>query len=198
MSDEPIDEAVAAQIHAPLEVLLQQKEADWNLLVRRRFPHSPEKLWRMITDPELLAHWSPIVPDRRLDQPGPAACRENPEDPPLDAEVLIADPPRKLVHRWGSEVLSWTITRNTEGALLELRQTLGDRARASLYAAGWQVCLGRLAAEDESADRERVVGARAWAYGCGALIERYRGELGAEERPEPKTGAGADERGRGG
>lgn len=175
MTDEPRDEEIARQIHAPIEVLLQQTEAEWTLIMRRTFPHSPKKLWRMLTRPDLLERWSPVVPDRALDRPGPATCREHPHDTPIDAEVLIADAPRKLVHRWGPELLSWTITRAANsGATLELRQTLNDPTRASLYAAGWQVCLGRLAAEEDGVDRERVVGDRARAYGCQELIEHHR------------------------
>ncbi len=180
MTDQPPDEAIAAQIRAPLEVLLQHDEPEWTLVIRRRFPHPPEKLWRMITQPESLARWSPVVPDRPLTTTGPATCRENPGDDPLDASVLIADPPRKLVHRWGPGLLEWTITGTTQGAALELRQTLSDHDRAGRYAAGWQVCLGRLAAEDEGVQRERVVGERARAYGCQALIEQHRNALAAQ------------------
>lgn len=175
MTEIPPDEVVAEQIRLPLEVFLQHDESDWTLLMRRRFPHSPEKLWRMITEPGLLARWSPVVPDRVLDHPGPATCRENPEDQPLDAEVLIADAPRKLVHRWDAEILSWSIVRTDDGAVLELRQSLSDPTRVSQYAAGWHVCLGRLAAEEDGVDHERVVGERSWSYGCGDLIERYHG-----------------------
>ncbi|MFC0534136.1 SRPBCC domain-containing protein [Phytohabitans kaempferiae] len=185
MTDNPRDEVIAAQIHSPIEVLLLHDEPDWTLVMRRRFPHPPERLWRMITEPERLARWSPVVPDRTLNEPGPATCREHPDDDPLDAEVLIADAPRKLVHRWGREILDWTITRTEGGATLELRQTLDEHTRATLYAAGWQVCLGRLAADEDGVDRERVVGERAWAYGCQELIERYQNTLTA---PQSRTG----------
>ncbi len=175
MTDEPRDEAIAAQVHAPIDVLLEQEGQQWTLVMRRRFPHSPRKLWQMLTDPALLARWSPIVPDRPLNEPGPATCRENPGDDPRDAEVLVAEAPRRLVHRWDAELLAWTITPDGDGATLELRQTLSDHTWASLAAAGWQVCLGRLAAETEGVERVRVVGERAWDYGCRDLIEQYRG-----------------------
>ncbi|WP_309104327.1 SRPBCC domain-containing protein [Microbacterium sp.] len=180
MTEASRDESVAAQIRFPLEIRLEHDESDWTLVMRRRFPHTPARLWQMITEPELLARWSPVVPDRPLDSPGPATCREKPEDEPLDAEVLIADRPRKLVHRWDAEILSWTITSGDDGTTLELRQSLGDHPRASQYAAGWHLCLARLAVEDDGFDHERVVGGRAWAYGCGDLIERYRDVLGSD------------------
>ncbi|WP_454295013.1 SRPBCC domain-containing protein [Salana multivorans] len=181
MASESPDEEITAQIHAPINVLLQQDGPEWTLVMRRTFPHAPERVWRMLTQPTLLARWSPVVPDRPLDEPGPATCRENPGDEAINAEVLIADPPRKLVHRWGPEVLEWTITADAEGSRLELRQALGDPGPASRYAAGWRVCLGRLAAEQEGVERERVVGERAWAYGCRELIEHYQRTLGAPD-----------------
>jgi uncharacterized protein YndB with AHSA1/START domain len=177
MTDTPLDETIAAQIHAPVEVLLEHGESQWTLVMRRHFPHSPQKLWQMITDPERLARWSPVVPNRPLTEPGPATCREEADSDPLNAEVLIADAPRRLVHRWGSELLAWTINPVKGGATLELRHTLTDRSQASQFAAGWQVCLGRLAAEDDRIRRERVVGERARDYRCQELLERYETAL---------------------
>lgn len=177
MTDSPRDEVIVAHIHEPLEVVLQHDD-DWTLVMRREFPYPVEKLWRMITEPGLLARWSPVVPDRALTSPGPATCRENPGDDPLDAEVLIADAPRKLVHRWNTDILSWTISRTPSGSHLELRQQLSDHRPAARYAGGWQVCLGRLAAEEDGIERERVVSERAWAYGCQALIARHQATLG--------------------
>lgn len=172
----PRDEAIAAQVHAPIEVLLELDEDRWTLVMRRRFPHSPQKLWAMLTEPAKLARWSPIVPDRPLTEPGPATCRENPDDDPIDAEVVVVDAPRQLVHRWGPDLLRWTLTPNGDGTVLELRETTGEHGAAVMLAAGWQVCLGRLAAEDGT-DRERPTGQRAMAYGWEELRDTYHGQF---------------------
>lgn len=169
----PRDEVIAGQVHAPIEVLLELEDDQWTVVMRRRFSHGPQKLWLMLTEPERLARWSPIVPDRPLTASGPATCRENPGDDPIDAEVFVVDAPRQLVHRWGSDVLRWTITPDGEGAILELRQTTGDRAAGMMLGAGWQICLARLAAEDGT-DRERPTGQRAMAYGWQGLHDEYR------------------------
>lgn len=84
---------------------------------------------------------------------------------------------RSLPSPWGPEVLEWTIAVGPQGARLELRQTLSNDGHASRYAAGWRVCLGRLAAEQDGVERERVVGERAWAYGCRDLIDHYQRTL---------------------
>ncbi|MFT3889862.1 MAG: SRPBCC domain-containing protein [Arachnia sp.] len=172
----PRDEVIAAQVRAPIEVDLELEEDRWTIVIRRRFPHAPQKLWAMLTEPAQLARWSPIVPDRPLTEPGPASCRENPGDDPIDAEVLIVDAPRLLVHRWGPDVLRWTLTPDGEGTALELRQATGGHGAAVMLVAGWQVCLGRLAAEDGTG-RERPTGHRAMAYGWEELRDKYRDQF---------------------
>lgn len=169
----PRDEAIAAQVRAPIEVLLELEKDRWTIVMRRRFSHESQRLWAMLTDPAKLVLWSPIVPDRPLTDPGPATSRENLGDDPVDAEVLIADPPRLLVHRWGADLLQWTLIPDDDGTVLELQQTTHEHAAATMLAAGWQVCLARLAAEDGT-DRERPTGRRAMAYGWQELHDEHR------------------------
>ena len=200
------DEAILAQIHAPIEVMLERDGDESVLIMRRLFTHDPRRLWKLISEPELLARWSPIVPDRPLTRVGPATCSENPGGQAMDAEVLVAEEPHKLVHRWGPELLVWTIRAASEaapllenplaaqtpvhapedsspegsapensapeGSILELRQVLSDSGGAAPNAAGWQIVLARLAAEDGS-ERERVVGERALAYDFHELLDCY-------------------------
>ncbi len=179
----PRDEMIAAQVHAPIEVQLELEEDRWTLVMRRRFPHGPQRLWAMLTDPVKLARWSPIVPDRPLTEPGPATCRENPGDDPVDAEVLVVDAPWQLVHRWGPDVLHWTLTSDGDGTVLELREVTGGHGAAVMLAAGWQVCLARLAAEDGT-DRERPTGQRAMAYGWQQLHDHHRAQFAVEAPPQ--------------
>lgn len=176
------DQTILLEIQAPVEATLERESTQWTLVMRRTFRHNPARLWHMLTDPDQLARWSPIVPDRPLTAAGPATSRENPDVEPVDAEVLVADAPRHLVHRWGSDVLSWTLVPDTdEGTTLELRQTFADRSVASMYAAGWQVCFGTLSATHDGVERERVVGMAAMDYGWESLNKRYAAEFGSAE-----------------
>lgn len=176
MDERAPDQRTVEEVSRPVEASLERAGGRWVLVMRRSFRHPQERLWRMLTEPAELARWSPVVPDRPLTATGPALCRENPGDDLIDAEVLVANAPRELVHRWGGHLLSWTIAPEGDGATLELRHTFDDGASASMYAAGWQVCLGRLAAEDGQ-KRERPTGMRAMAYGWEALKERYESEF---------------------
>jgi len=175
------DQAIVAGIRFPTEVALERDEAGWTLVMRRPLRHSPEQVWRMLTEPDRLARWSPIVPDRSLAEVGPASCRENPGDEPIDAEVLVADAPSLLVHRWGTALMRWTVTAVEEGTVLELRQTCDDRTVASSSAAGWRTCFGTLAATFDGVERERVIGPRALDYGWQALHERYEREFAGRQ-----------------
>ena len=43
----PRDEVIAAQVRAPIEVQLELDEDRWTLVLRRRFPRSPETLFHV-------------------------------------------------------------------------------------------------------------------------------------------------------
>src|SRR5688572_15364854 len=43
----------------------------WTLRLQRTFAQDRTAVWRAITDPDALAQWTPIRPDRALTSPGP-------------------------------------------------------------------------------------------------------------------------------
>ncbi len=87
------------------------------LVVERVFAHSPEKLWRALTETELLTQWmmsNDFVPEagrrfqfRTEPKPGWNGI--------VDGEVLIVEPLRRLSYTWGvgksesSPGLQWTV-----------------------------------------------------------------------------------------
>lgn len=85
-------------------------EGKWVLTMTREFAHPPEKVWKWLVDPDKLQQWSPTVPDRPLDSVGHANIQESPTGPVIDGEVLVVDPPRELIHRWGpDDTLRWRL-----------------------------------------------------------------------------------------
>jgi uncharacterized protein YndB with AHSA1/START domain len=174
------DQRILKQIEAePVAATLTQVDGAWVLTMTRDLAYPPERVWRMLTDPERLARWSPVVPDRDLSTLGPAQSHEHPDMPGIDTDVLVADAPRELVHRWGTHVLSWRLTPTADGTRLTMSDTLDGFADGSRNGAGWHICLGTLAAYLDDDDVERVVGADARTYGWDALDERYRALFGA-------------------
>lgn len=139
-----------------------------------------EQIWAHLTDPELLATWSPIVPERPLNQVGPVLSRETPEADPVAVAVLATAGDHALSHRWGDDVLEWLI----DEARLTLLMKLADPQLAPTYLAGWQVCLAVLDARLEGLDQERIVGRDALDHGWEQLRDRYAQELGLPDQPE--------------
>ena len=94
------------------------------------FPQSPEKVWRALTEPALLAAWlmpndiRPLVGHRLTFQAQPAPGW----DGVAYCEVLAVEPPRLLIYRWGGgskelkgyghqleTVVTWTLTPTATG-----------------------------------------------------------------------------------
>ena len=163
----------------PLQGTLESRDGAWVLTLVRDFAHPTEKVWPWLTDPDRLRRWSPIVPDEPLDAVGPRRVSENPDDAAVTGDVIAVDPPRELVHRWGDDLVRWRLTPTDAGCRLRLEQTMRERDHAAMNAAGWQLCLDVLDDVLDGADRPRVVGQDAAAYGWEALRDSYAEMLGA-------------------
>jgi uncharacterized protein YndB with AHSA1/START domain len=112
-----------------------------SVVVEREFPHPPEKIWRALTQPQLIEEWliqndfQPVVNHRfsfRADW-GAVNC-----------QVLQVEPNTTLSYTWGDDVLqsvvTWTLSRTRTGTLLRMEQT-GFRPDQPRYyggaKAGW-------------------------------------------------------------
>ena len=167
-------EIVLAEIRAqPAEATLTEVAGRWVLTMTRMLRHPPERVWTYLTEPRLLTRWSPVVPNRALNSTGPASSRETPEQDPVDAEVLVSDPPRELVHRWGAHVLRWTLRSTGTGSHLTLEHTFDNRAETGSFASGWHIVLAVLTVLLDGKQVDRVVGKRALDYGWSELKDRY-------------------------
>lgn len=143
------------------------------LTLTRRLPVAQDEAWAHLTRPELLARWSPVVPDRELDGPGPAASRENPGDDPVDATVGESRAPWFLEHAWGPEHLTWQLAPSEEATQVNLVHELSDPRQVADMAAGWHLCLTVLDSLLAGRDVQRCVGEDALANGWEALRDRY-------------------------
>lgn len=137
------------------------------------------QLWDAVTQPEVLARWSPIVPDRPLTSIGPALSRETPEAEPVAADVLALAGQHALTHRWDEDTVEWMV----EDGRLVCRMLLAQPDYAPYYAAGWQVCLAVLDAQLSGEEQERIVGMDAMAHGWDELRKQYTEELGCPDIP---------------
>ncbi|MGE0749827.1 MAG: SRPBCC domain-containing protein [Variibacter sp.] len=94
------------------------------VVVEREIPHPPEKIWRALTQPHLIAEWlmkgdfQPLVGHRfdfRADW-GSVDCR-----------VLTVEPNKALAYTWEAmgleSVVTWTLTPTRTGTHLRMEQT---------------------------------------------------------------------------
>ncbi len=92
--------------------------------------HSPEKVWRALTDPVLLAEWLLPVVDLKL-EPGAAFTFKTQPYPGWDGTVncriLEIDDGRKLSYAWNvadiDTVVTFTLTPTASGTCLSLVQS---------------------------------------------------------------------------
>ena len=95
-----------------------------SVVVEREMPFAPERLWRALTQPHLIAEWlmqsdfAPVVGHRfdfRADW-GSVAC-----------EVMEVEPNRTLAYTWAAHgldsVVTWTLTPTRTGTRLRMEQT---------------------------------------------------------------------------
>ena len=94
--------------------------------------HSPKKVWRALTDPELLSDWLLPVIEHKL-EPGAAFTFKAPPQPGWDGTVncrmLEIEAQRKLSYTWVvgdnwlDTVVTFTLTPTESGTLLSLVQS---------------------------------------------------------------------------
>jgi uncharacterized protein YndB with AHSA1/START domain len=95
-----------------------------SVVVERQIPFPPEKIWRALTQPNLIEEWlmkndfKPVVGhqfDFSADW-GSVAC-----------QVLALEPPKRLSYKWDAmgleSVVTWTLTPTSTGTLLRMEQS---------------------------------------------------------------------------
>ena len=158
----------------PLQATLENSGNRWKLTITRDLPHPVEVVWPWLVDPERLRRWSPVVPDRALDSQGPAQIRENPDDDPVEGQVLEVEPPTRLVHRWGPDVLQWRLSPIDTGCRLTLEHEMADRDQSAQNAGGWHICLDVLTSVVDGKDVPRLVGNVVMGHGFPELRDGYQ------------------------
>jgi uncharacterized protein YndB with AHSA1/START domain len=107
-------------------------------MLERQLSHSPEKIWRALTEVKLLDEWlmksdfQPVVGHVFQFRSQPYGDW----DGLVHAEVLTVEPPRELAYRWDAlgleTVVTWTLTATDGGTHLKLEQAgfKADQAQA--------------------------------------------------------------------
>ena len=137
----------------------------------------PPTVRRALTDPEDLKAWFPseIVTDRW--DVGAKLTFVFPENPEftMGGTVLELDEPHLLVYTWGEDTLRFELTPTESGGTRLVFINALTPGTAARTAAGWQLCLERLAGTTPPRD--------AWRPLFQQYTAAFEPELGPQEGP---------------
>jgi uncharacterized protein YndB with AHSA1/START domain len=134
------------------------------IVIERQLPHPPEKIWRALTQSQLLEEWlmdndfQPIVGHRSTFKTDPAPQW----DGITECEVLEVEPYARLVYRCDAStgggmktLVTWTLTPTPDGVLLRMEQSgFRQQDEHNFHGAsqGWQRFVTKLEHVLESLD----------------------------------------------
>ena len=117
------------------------------LVIEHRLPHAQDKVWRALTQSELMADW--LMPNDFEPVVGRAFTLRTDPNPHwngvITGEVLAVEPMSRLVYKWYDMTIAMTLTPEDGGVLLRLEQT-GFANDQAYHGArfGWTNFLNRL------------------------------------------------------
>jgi uncharacterized protein YndB with AHSA1/START domain len=120
----------------------KQEGENWTLILVRELRHSPEKVWKALTDPVHLREWAPFDADGSLGTVGNEVKLTTAGAPaPHVTETVVtrADAPEVLEYKWGENDMRWKLEAVGSGTRLTLWTSI-NRRYIAMGAAGWHVC----------------------------------------------------------
>jgi uncharacterized protein YndB with AHSA1/START domain len=124
------------------------------LRFERWLDHSPEKVWRAITDKKEVPHWFPAeIHGAREEGARLRFVFPNDEGPPTEGRMLVFDPPGTTEFDWNRDILRFELEGRDGGTFLVFTHTFADVAKSARDASGWTVCLDAL---EKRLDGEQV------------------------------------------
>ena len=104
----------------------------------RSLTHAPEKVWRVITEKELMKQWFPahVLGDwtvgAKLEFIFQHGEGEGLPEEELRGEVLAVEPPRLLEFRWGTSRLRCELVEEDDGCRLIFSENFEDGSIAAI------------------------------------------------------------------
>ena len=105
-------------------------QPNWELIIVRDLRHSPEKVWKALTDPANLREWAPFDADGNLDNAGATVKLTTVGAPSLnitETKVKRADALRLLEYTWGANDMRWELEPLGGGTRLTLWTSIDRR-----------------------------------------------------------------------
>ena len=119
-----------------------------SVIVEREVPYPPEKIWRALTQPHLIAEW--LMPNDFLPATGHAFTLRG-EWGSVDCKVLEIEAHRMLSYSWDAmgleSIVTWTLTPTAAGTHLRMEQAGFKPDQTQFYQGavqGWGNFLAKL------------------------------------------------------
>jgi len=114
--------------------VLKDGEDKWTLILVRDLRHSPEKVWKALTDPSHLREWAPFITDASLGAVGTVNITWVGNPKPIETKVTRVEALKAL--EYGD--MKWELEPSGSGTRLTLWSRI-DRRFISMGAAGWHI-----------------------------------------------------------
>jgi uncharacterized protein YndB with AHSA1/START domain len=158
------------------------------LRFERRLDHPTAKVWRALTERELLRQWFPSDIDGEWRVGAELHFRfaeGEADDADTRGEVLAFEPARLLEFRWGDSVLRCELSEDGDGCRLVFTETFEDGSIAARNTAGWLLCLANLE-RTVLGERAEPFELSAWRVLFDDYARRFEPEAGPQQGP-PET-----------
>lgn len=163
---------------------IQKDGEKWTLVLVRELRHSPEKVWKALTDPAELREWAPYEADASLGKVGTVNLTWVGRSVMQEARVTRADAPRLLEYN----DMRWELEAHGGGTRLTLWHSI-DRRFISMGAAGWHICFDVMDRLLGGTPIGRLVGSDAMKFGWQRLNAEYAAQFGVVAPDLPPGGA---------
>lgn len=174
-----------------MDAKLERRDSDSRLVlsIERHLEHAPAKVWRALTERELLKQWFPADVKGEWKVGAPLRFEflhdevGDVSESDLRGEVLEVVPERTLAFRWGDGVIRCQLIPHDDGGCtLRLSETLNDASWGARNAAGWEMCLENLELALQGATIAKFAW-DAWRPRFERYAEKFESEFGPQEAP---------------
>ena len=171
-----------------MDASLRKDGPRYTVQLERQLTHSPEKVWRVLTERELLNKWFPsdVVGEwkagTKLQFVFEGGEGEGAKEEDLRGEVLTVEPGRLLEFTWGKSLLRCELIAEGGGCRLVFSESFEDGSIAARNAAGWELCLDNLGAilEDK---KPAEFSLDAWRVPFQRYVEKFQPVAGTQQGP---------------
>ena len=173
---------------------LERSGDRYELIFERQIAHPPEKVWRVLTERNLIVQWFPcdIVGEWKVGetlqfvfQPGQ---HEGLTEEELRGEVLTVEPCQLLEFTWGKYHYRCELAADGDGCRFRFTESQSDPSEGARSAAGWEMCFENLELILQGAEVVAFVW-ETWQSKFESYVKTFEPEFGSQQgAPDDASG----------